>query len=76
MQIVFPWYVAHEALNHAFDVTHLKDQSGYGYHHADQSGTNVDRVITNKLTTSANKFYIPLYFGISDEDDLRIFSSQ
>jgi hypothetical protein len=79
MQLVFPWYVAHEALNHAFDVTATPTttrKASYGYHHADGSGTNVDIKITNTLTTKANNFYIPKYFGISDEREMRVLSSQ
>jgi hypothetical protein len=79
MQIVLPWYLVHEALNHAFDVTAKATTTkkvSYGYHHADLSGTNVDIKITNTLSSTQNKFYVPKYFGISDEQDLRILSSQ
>jgi hypothetical protein len=79
MQLLIPWYVAHEALNHAFDVTATATTTrtaSYGYHHADGSGTNVDIKITNTLTSKGNNFYIPKYFGISDERDLRVLSSQ
>ena len=79
MQLVIPWYLAHEALNHSFDVTatvQTTKSASYGYHHADRSGTNVDIKITNTLTKSANKFYVPKYFGISDEQEMRVLSSQ
>jgi hypothetical protein len=79
MQLVLPWYLAHEALEHSFDVTatvQTSRKASYGYHHADGSGTNVDIKITNTLTNSANKFYIPKYFGISDEREMRVLSSQ
>jgi hypothetical protein len=79
MQLVLPWYLAHEALEHSFDVTatvQTSRKASYGYHHADGSGTNVDIKITNTLTTKFNNFYIPKYFGISDEREMRVLSSQ
>jgi len=79
MQLVLPWYLAHEALEHSFDVTatvQTTRKASYGYHHADGSGTNVDIKITNTLTSQANKFYIPKYFGISDEREMRVISFQ
>ena len=79
MRLLLPWYLAHEALEHSFDVTatvQTTRKASYGYHHADGSGTNVDIKITNTLTNQANKFYIPKYFGISDEQEMRVLSSQ
>jgi hypothetical protein len=79
MQKALPWYLAHEALEHSYDVTATvttTKRASYGYHHADGSGTNVDIKITNTLTNQANKFYIPKYHGISDEREMRVLSTQ
>ena len=78
MKIALAWYLAHEALEHSFDVTGTTE-STYGYHHAEGSGTNVDIKITNKVdksTSGFNKFYIPKYHGISDERQMRVLSAQ
>lgn len=78
MKIAFAWYLAHEALEHSYDVT-AATEGTYGYHHADGSGTNVDVKITNKVdskTTGFNNFYIPKYHGISDDRQMRVLSSQ
>lgn len=78
MQIAFAWYLAHEALEHSYDVTKATEGT-YGYHHADGSGTNVDIRIVNKVdskTSGFNNFYIPKYHGISDDRQMRVLSSQ
>ena len=78
MQIAFAWYLAHEALEHSYDVTKATEGT-YGYHHADGSGTNVDIKIVNKVdknTSGFNNFYIPKYHGISDDRQMRVLSSQ
>jgi len=78
MKIAFAWYLAHEALEHSYDVT-AATEGTYGYHHADGSGTNVDIKIVNKVdskTTGFNNFYIPKYHGISDDRQMRVLSSQ
>jgi hypothetical protein len=78
MRIAFAWYLAHEALEHSYDVTKATEGT-YGYHHADGSGTNVDIKIVNKVdskTSGYNNFYIPKYHGISDDRQMRVISSQ
>jgi len=78
MQIAFAWYLAHEALEHSYDVT-VATEGTYGYHHADGSGTNVDIKIVNKVDSKAsgyNNFYIPKYHGTSDKQQMRVLSSQ
>ena len=82
IKIALAWYFAHEAFEHAFDVTSTAEGTrkvSYGYHHADGSGTNVDVKFVNvvdKKTSDFNKFYIPKYHGISDEREMRVLSSQ
>ena len=82
IKIALAWYFAHEAFEHAFDVTSTAEGTrkvSYGYHHADGSGTNVDVKFVNvvdKKESDFNKFYIPKYHGISDEREMRVLSSQ
>jgi hypothetical protein len=82
IKIALAWYLAHEAVEHSFDVTNTAQGTrkvSYGYHHAEGTGTNVDLKIEHKVdkkTSGQNKFYIPKFHGISDKREIRILSSQ
>ena len=79
IKIALAHYLAHEALEHSFDVTSTVEGTrkvSYGYHHAEGTGTNVDLRVTHEYDNKGNKFYIPKYHGISDKREIRVLSSQ
>jgi hypothetical protein len=82
IKIALAWYLAHEALEHSFDVTDTAEGTrkvSYGYHHAEGTGTNVDLKIVHKVDKKAsglNKFYISKFHGISDKREIRVLSDQ